>query len=1119
MPAIGTAAGKRVKAPAKKKAKVRAPSQTKIARAAEQAYASQGRSVERQAGKQKRAATRKIARTQEQTYKSQGQSVTRQAKKQTAYRDAQTPPKHKTTIVRVKNIGPASEYTKRNDASVTGKLAPVLKVLDQTTRPIHALAAAEVQDVKTIKQKGLKHYLIHGGGKPARQAALKGIKNQDKSTTSDVLTEAGWNPKGTLGKIAKGAVAFTGDVAQDPTTITTGGAGSVAEHAGAAALKRVEKKALVKGLTAEQAKRMGERASTQAAKKAADKGSGVTLRLAGQEVPGVRRATAKAGRSGGKAFKRVVPEKARNASRSAAGDVNPNIAPVGVPKAAHQAEVTATRTARAKTTQGERHAVNIAHGIKTQIGKDNYNTVIDAIEAQKIGSLPAELRPHAVALRSELRHVRKVQRRAGIKVPERKGYVPRQLTPEAIAAKDAKAARPGKASMKPKSSKARVETRPMSQVRVDKPGKYRTDLHALVAERVAEGHSSAALAELNQRLGDLGTTVKRGTLPAVQKTEAVFHIKAGQAPRQVTDKAEIARIAAPLRLNKAGTKIKNATPKSVGAGRYVVLNRDVVKRAVEGANPKMGLADKGIIRGIDKTTGVFKRLALGTPGFHVRNFIGDTSQAYIKQPGQNLAGNMVRARRITKELGKQEKAGRVLGQPKPSGKTMHLPKYGHTSYEDIAKNLVAVGAARSGYTARELRELGKSGSEGTLKVTRPKAPAGAKRLLLNREDIPRLATAINALRNGATWEEAASRVADTHFDYGHLTSFERNVARRLMPFYTWSARNIPFQAKAVITNPGKYAAYQKAREEFAKTTQPGQVDEQTKGMYAQLERAGVKLPGGWEKYLTEYEQRNAGLPVGIGGKKFTISAGLPLTDLNEFPGAALGNQLTEWYQKGMSLTGPIPKDMVEYFDNHSFYFRDQLERDNSPLVAAPSYAAHLPAAIRKWAGVTPNLIDKKTGKKVLGWKGKADYVFSAIPGTPNYIKQFATRGADRRGKGTVGKALAYAGVKNVPIDPARNAVNLAYARQGEIQKRLKALSQQGVNKSNPSAEWRRLNDQLKIVGQVAYGGKAAQGYAVLPKSGGPPKIRSTAGGRLNGAGSSGGGSLNGASAAGGGKLN
>jgi hypothetical protein len=82
-------------------------------------------------------------------------------------------------------------------------------------------------------------------------------------------------------------------------------------------------------------------------------------------------------------------------------------------------------------------------------------------------------------------------------------------------------------------------------------------------------------------------------------------------------------------------------------------------------------------------------------------------------------------------------------------------------------------------------------------------------------------------------------------------------------------------------------------------------------------------------------------------------------------------------------------------------------------------------------------------------------------------------------------------------------VNLAYARQAEIQKRLSALRQQGIGRYKPTPEWRKLNDQLRIVTEIAFQGKAAQGYKVLPTQGGPPKVRAagkvTLGGSVGGA--------------------
>lgn len=1222
------------------------------------------------------------------------------------------------------------DTTRNSNATMA---APVLKALEQTTRPLHGLAAAERSVIKSVKKGDL------GPGKvklkplgEAGKAFVKGVKNEDKSTTRDVLKDVGVHNKAVL---AVGG--FTGDVLGDPLTYVSFGMGSVAKKAALDAAKAAEKKALAAGLTKEQAERMGHRAARQAAKKSAgaESRSGVTVKFGGREVPGVQKATAKAAGPARKVKNRVKAGRTGRAARSVAADVNPNVAPAGVAKETSDRAIQATRTARAKTNQGQRQAVHLAHAIRAHVGESNYQRVVDAIEAGKVKELPPELRGHAKRLSDRFKHIRRVQRRAGIgvadvagvrrvkvpavtadiepkrealrgalnkrgkleakkrrasaaQVPAReefiskrakadprdtptveglsanlkpgkkgisiedefvrivehgtrkptgefgrvlpgtktvvardasgkvigamqmfvdgkkvsivsvavdpahrgkglasslvhaadqagydlrhaaahedqayteagaalahknlaedaknagklnaqevrdaraaihraeedltrekanlrqqrlkrrkaerlnatlggrpKGYVPRQIV-ETVEQEAKGKPGVGRRVIKPGSSKARTEKRRLADVRDEKPGLYREDLHALAAERLAEGTTSAARADLNRELADLGEQVKRGHDISLGDGEAVFHVK-GSDIREVTDPKELDRAARPLEPNKKGTKLKGGNKQG---GRYVVLNKDVVKRAIEGSQPT--LQGPGIVHGLDKITVGFKRLAIATPGFHVRNLVGDLQNAYLGQPAHRLPANMRRASKVLRAHGATEKAARELAPADVGRATVKTGKYGDVTYDEVAKQLAQRGAFRSGYISGELRELSKSGGvsgnrvartirKGREKVGQTRVAQGTKNAVLAREDLPRLATAMEALRRGASWDEATRAVADLHFDYQHLTNFERQIARRALPFYTWSARNIPLQAKKYVTRPGKYANYQKLRENAAATVSAQDTDPQTKNMYRDLENAGVKLPGGWERYLSEWEQRNAGVPVSWKGSKFTISLGLPLSDLNEAPGAAGVRQLNEYYQKGMSLVGPVPKDVVEYFENHSFFFRDEIEREHSPLVAAPGYVAGLPKGLRGKLGVT-KIIDKASGKRVWAWPGKMDYLAKAVPGTPNYVQQLATGGSDRRGKSTTGKVLGFLGVKAVPIDATRNAVNLAYARMDEIAKAKAALNQQGVNADHPNSEYTKLLGQEKILRGITYQGKAAQGYKVLPKQGGPSKVR------------------------------
>ena len=51
--------------------------------------------------------------------------------------------------------------------------------------------------------------------------------------------------------------------------------------------------------------------------------------------------------------------------------------------------------------------------------------------------------------------------------------------------------------------------------------------------------------------------------------------------------------------------------------------------------------------------------------------------------------------------------------------------------------------------------------------------------------------------------EMLDDVAKYHFNYEDLSSFERQVGRRLIPFYTWTRKNVPLQVEALFTQPGK----------------------------------------------------------------------------------------------------------------------------------------------------------------------------------------------------------------------------------------------------------------------------------------------------------------------------
>ena len=94
--------------------------------------------------------------------------------------------------------------------------------------------------------------------------------------------------------------------------------------------------------------------------------------------------------------------------------------------------------------------------------------------------------------------------------------------------------------------------------------------------------------------------------------------------------------------------------------------------------------------------------------------------------------------------------------------------------------------------------------------------SGGKLLQFNRrwggamENNAKLVHFMHMIRKGMTPDEAARSVKKYLFDYGELTTAEREVFRRVLPFYTWTRKNVPLMFGELMRNPGQFAKIPKA---------------------------------------------------------------------------------------------------------------------------------------------------------------------------------------------------------------------------------------------------------------------------------------------------------------------
>lgn len=123
------------------------------------------------------------------------------------------------------------------------------------------------------------------------------------------------------------------------------------------------------------------------------------------------------------------------------------------------------------------------------------------------------------------------------------------------------------------------------------------------------------------------------------------------------------------------------------------------------------------------------------------------------------------------------------------------------------------------------------------------------RLSNTTENVGRLATFIGLLRQGNTFEQAGALTKAMHVDYSDLTAFERGVARRVVPFWTWSRHMAPFTIKQFMEKPAGL---------YAQTARLARVAQQDAGFLPPQLGGSLAIPigeeqDGTQRYLSQFD--------------------------------------------------------------------------------------------------------------------------------------------------------------------------------------------------------------------------------------------------------------------------
>lgn len=323
----------------------------------------------------------------------------------------------------------------------------------------------------------------------------------------------------------------------------------------------------------------------------------------------------------------------------------------------------------------------------------------------------------------------------------------------------------------------------------------------------------------------------------------------------------------------------------------------------------------------------------------------------------------------------------------------------------------------------------------------------AERLGQFAEDLDDMTRAIlyrRARKDGMDPRDATAFTYGAMIDYTDLTKVERDVLKRVFPFYVYTARNLPIQVKRIAARPGKLANFEKLRDFLAQET---------------------GLPDDWALGLTEADQEKLPFPIpGTRDKKtgaaMFLEPRLPVSDI------ARPLQLLEGVEGAVRMgqayagsAGPL-KIPFEVALNNRFDYNRPIRMDGY----RPE-AGKLQRLLQKLAGYDAPAQDTKSGKEYTATPATLDYLLRQLTGSPGSLILNAGRKLpDPSGVNPGGRALAsFAGGFGVrkpdPLLAVKERIKGTSDKAYSQQKRDEALPERlGGGRGGPKA----IGDQDRI---------------------------------------------------------
>lgn len=307
------------------------------------------------------------------------------------------------------------------------------------------------------------------------------------------------------------------------------------------------------------------------------------------------------------------------------------------------------------------------------------------------------------------------------------------------------------------------------------------------------------------------------------------------------------------------------------------------------------------------------------------------------------------------------------------------------------------------------------------------------------EENARLAHFIDKLQKGMDADSAARSVKKFLFDYTELTDFEKNVMKRIFPFYSWSRKNLPLQMEMFLRKPGRQIIPVKLKHEIERLS------------------AGEKPPP--DVNVTDFLRGDYAFRVSgrdsEGNFKYVPIAGyLPWGDIPRFANDPLS--------AAAFMVSPLIKEPIQQATNYDLYFRRPIANKELPQAEAKTlWSIPLEGQeFQRFLGIrmSPRAVHVLRNIRLLASVHRA-----------NHFQVFGESTMGQEELGTGQKIAQYVlGVRNYEVNDIKSMIRGIYGEKRkltELQKEIKVLGNElaRARKSENPEHLKDVQDRIKII--------------------------------------------------------